>query len=126
MAIHPQCPIFESYCRSGLARAIGSVREECEKLEGLTGDTVVWQILPTMADPFTVFFNGNNSRVVVLPGFTRGVEFHPIQVLRQFDFRQDVFTEGHMPERFRLYPLNSSVMTEELARLMRGGIRSMI
>ena len=29
-----------------------------------------------------------------------------------------------MPERFRSYPLNSLVMTEELARLMRGGIRS--
>ena len=29
-----------------------------------------------------------------------------------------------MPERFQLYPLNSSVMTEELARLMRGGIKS--
>ena len=29
-----------------------------------------------------------------------------------------------MPKRFQLYPLNSSVMTEELARLLRGGIRS--
>ena len=124
MAIRPQRPVFESYYRSGHARAIRSVREEYEKLEGLTGDTVVWRILPTTVDPFTVFFNGNNARLVVLLGFTGGVEFHPIRVLRQFGFRQDVFTEGHMLERFQLYPLNSSEMMEELARLMRGGIRS--
>ena len=71
-----------------------------------------------------MFFNGNNARLVVLPGFNGGVEFHPIRVLRQFGLRQDAFIEGHMLERFRSYPLNSSVMTEELAGLMRGGIRS--
>ena len=81
MAIRPQRPVFEGYCRSGHARAIGRVREVYEKLEGLTGDTVVWRILLTVVDPFTVFFNGNNARLVILPGFTGGVEFHPIRVL---------------------------------------------
>ena len=124
MAIRPQRPVFESYCHSRHAQAIGSVREEYEKLEGLTEDTVVWRILPTAADPFTVFFNGNNAWLVILLGFTGGIEFHPIRVLQQFGLRQDAFIESHMLERFRSYPLNSSVMTEELARLMRGGIRS--
>ena len=41
MAIRPQRLVFESYCRSRLARAIGSVREEYEKLEGLTEDAVI-------------------------------------------------------------------------------------
>ena len=124
MAIRPQRLVYESYCHSRHAQAIGSVREEYEKLEGLIGDTVVWRILPSTVDPFTVFFTGNNAQLVVLSGFTRGIEFHPIWVLRQFGLCQDTFTEGHMPERFQLYPLNSSVMTEELARLMRGGIKS--
>ena len=71
-----------------------------------------------------MFFNGNNTRLVVLPGFARGVEFHPIRVLRQFGFRQDAFAEGQMPEIFQLSPLNSTVMTAELARLTQGGFRS--
>ena len=53
-----------------------------------------------MVDPFTMFFNGNNARLVILPGFTGGVEFHPIRVLRQFGLHQDAFIEGHMLERF--------------------------
>ena len=87
LAIRPQRLVFEGYCRSGHARAIRSVREKYEKLEGQTGDTVVWRILPTVADLYTVFFNENNAQLVVLPGFTGGVEFHPIQVLRQFGLR---------------------------------------
>ena len=81
MALRPQHPAFESYCHSGHARTIGCVREEYEKLEGLIEDAVIWQILPAATELFTVFFNGKNTRLVVLLGFTRGVEFHPIWVL---------------------------------------------
>ena len=94
MALCPQRPTFESYYRSGHAQTIGSVREEYENLWGLTEGAVIWRILPATAEPFIVFFNGSNTRLVVLLGFTGGVDFHPIQVLRQFGFRQDAFVEG--------------------------------
>ena len=82
IVLHPQRPAFESYCRFGHAQTIIGVREEYEKLERLTEGTVIWWILPTTAEPFIVFFNGGNKRLVVLLGFTRGVEYHPIRVLR--------------------------------------------
>ena len=81
-ALRLQRHAFESYCRSGHARTIGSVWEVYEKLEGLTEDIVIWRILPTAAEPFTMFFNGNNTQLVVLLGFAGGVEFHPIRELR--------------------------------------------
>ena len=124
MVLYPQRLAFESYCRSRHARTIGGVREEYEKLERLTEGTVIWRILPTTAEPFTIFFNRGSMRLVVLSGFTGGVEYHPIRVLQQLGFHQDAFAEGQMPEIFRLYPLSSMMMTAELARLMRGGIKS--
>ena len=124
MVLRPQRPAFESYCRSGHGRTIGGVQEEYEKLEMLTKGTVIWRILPTTAEPFTIIFNGGNMRQVILLGFTGGVEYHPIWVLRQFGFSQDAFAEGQMPEIFQLYPLSSTMMMAELARFMPGGIKS--
>ena len=78
---------FETYYSSGHARTIGTVCEEYERLEKLTDDTVTWRIILSAVEPFTVFFSVRNRRLVVLPGFTRGVEYYPIRVMRQFDFQ---------------------------------------
>lgn len=63
-------------------------------------------------------------RLVVLLGFTGGVEYHPFLVMRQFGFRHDAFVESAIPEFFRLYPLNLADMTTKLARLIRCGVQS--
>ena len=74
----PQRQAFEAYYSSGHAKTIKSVREEYERLSKLTDDTVNWYIIPTAAEPFTVFFSTHDIQLVVLPGFTEGVEYHPI------------------------------------------------
>ena len=82
--LHPQRSAFETYCSNGHARTIKIVREEYERLEKLTDDTVTWRIIPSAAEPFTVSFGVHDMRLVVLPGFTEGMEYHPIRVMRQF------------------------------------------
>ena len=119
-----QSSAFEAYCRSGHARTIRSVCEEYEKLEKVTKDAVTWRIVPSSVEPFTVFLSTCDMRLVVLSGFTGNVEYHPIRVMRQFDFRQDAFVESTMPESLWLYSFNSTVMTTKLARLMRRGVQS--
>ena len=74
--LHPQRSAFESYYRSGHALTIQSTHEEYEKLEKLTDDVVTWRIIPSAAEPFTIFFSTHDMRLVVLPGFTWGVEYH--------------------------------------------------
>ena len=76
--LHLQRTAFETYCNNSHARIIKSVYEEYERLEKLTDDTVTWRIIPSAAEPFTVFINTCNRRLVVPPGFTGGVEYHPI------------------------------------------------
>ena len=78
---------FETYCNSSHAKTIKSVQEEYEKLLKLTDDAVTWRIIPLAAEPFTVFFSARDMRLEVLPGFTGGVEYHPIRVMRQFGFQ---------------------------------------
>ena len=80
----PQKHAFETYCSSGHAKTIKIVHEEYERLEQLTDDTVTWRIIPSAVEPFTVFFGARDMRLVVLPWFTEGVEYHPIRVMRQF------------------------------------------
>ena len=96
----PQHSAFESYYSSGHAWTIGSVHEEYEKLERLTEGAVTWCILPTAAEPFTVFFNGGDMRLVILLGFTRGIEYHYVRVMRQFGFHQGAFAKCRLPEFF--------------------------
>ena len=58
-----------------------------ERLESLTVDTVTWHIIiPSDAKSFTVFFNDSDIRLIVLPRFTGGVEYHPIHVILHFDY----------------------------------------
>ena len=80
--LRPQRQAFETYCSSGHAKTIKGVREEYEKLLKLTDDTVTWRIIPSTVEPFTVFFGTRDMRLVVLPGFTEGMEYHPIWVMR--------------------------------------------
>ena len=84
--LRPQKHAFETYCSNGHAKTIKTVRKEYERLEKLTDDTMTWRIIPSAAKPFTVFFGTRNMRLVVLLGFTEGVEYHPIQVMWQFAF----------------------------------------
>ena len=63
-------------------------------------------------------------RLVVLPGFTRGVEYHPIRVMRQFSFQQGAFIDSTAPRLLQPYPLNSTAATTELADLMQHGVQS--
>ena len=79
--LHPQRHAIETYCSSGHARTIRSVPEEYQKLSELMDDAVAWRIIPSAVEPFTVFFDASDTQLVVLPGFTRGVEYHPIQVM---------------------------------------------
>ena len=77
-----------------------------------------------MVEPFTVFFSTCDIRLVVLPGFTEGVEYHPIRFMQQFDFQQDAFVDSTVPRLLQPYPLNSTAATTELANLMRHGVQS--
>ena len=63
-------------------------------------------------------------RLVVLPGFTGGVEYHPIRVMWQFDFQQGTFVDSTVPRLLQPYPLSSITATIELANLMRHGVQS--
>ena len=120
--LHPQRSAFEMYCSSRHAKTIKNVCEEYERLEKLTDDTVTWCIIPSAKEPFTVFFGPRDRRLVVLLGFVGGIEYHPIRVMRQFDFRQDAFVDSTAPDLLRLYPLNSTATITELAKLMRFGV----
>ena len=80
--LHPQRHANETYYSSGHARTIKTVLEEYQKLSKLTDDAVTWRIIPSAAEPFIVFFDARDTRLVVLPGFTGGVEYHPIWVMR--------------------------------------------
>ena len=82
--LRPQGHVIEAYCNSGHARTIKKVPEEYKKLSELTDDTVTWRIIPSAAESFTIFFDTRDARLVVLPGFTGGVEYHLIRVMRQF------------------------------------------
>ena len=64
-------------------------------------------------------------RLVVLPGFNRGVEYHPIRVMRQVGFQQGAFVDSTTPWLLLPYPLNSTTATTELANLMHHGVQSM-
>ena len=83
----PQRHAIEAYCSRGHARTIKSILEEYEKLSKLTDDAVTWRIIPSATEPFTIFFGARDMRLVELPGFIGGVEYHPIRVMRQFGFQ---------------------------------------
>ena len=80
--LRPQRHAIETYCSNGHARTIKSVLEEYQKLSELTDDAVTWRIISSAAEPFTVFFDARDTWLVVLPGFTGDVEYHPIRVIR--------------------------------------------
>ena len=120
--LRPQRSAFESYCHSSHAQTIQSVRKKYEKLSKLTDDTVTWRIIPSAAEPFTVFFSTCDMQLVVLPGFTKGVEYHPIQVMQQFSFQQGAFVDSTVHELLQPYPLSSTAVTTELANLMSHGM----
>ena len=80
--LRPRGNAIETYCNSGHARTTKSVLEEYKKLSELTNDTVAWRIIPSAVEPFTIFFNTRDARLVVLPGFTGGVEYNPVRVMR--------------------------------------------
>ena len=77
-----------------------------------------------MVEPFTVFFGTRDMRLVVLPRFTGGVEYHPIRVIRQFGLQQGTFVDSTAPRLLQTYPLNLTAATAELANLMQHGMRS--
>ena len=83
----PQRHAFETNCNSDHAKTIKSIQEEYKKLSKLTDDAVTWRIIPSAAEQFIVFFSTHDMRLVMLPGFTRGVEYHLIRVMRQFGFQ---------------------------------------
>ena len=95
--LRPQRSAFESYYRSGHAQTIQSVHKEYETLLELMDDAVTWRIIPSVAESFTIFFSTCDMRLVVLPGFIRGVEYHPIWVIRQFGFQQGPFVNSTVP-----------------------------
>ena len=64
-------------------------------------------------------------RLIVLPAFTRVVEYHPIQVMRQFGFQQGAFIDNTTLRLLQPYPLSSTAATTELASLMCHGVQSM-
>ena len=93
-------------------------------MEKLTDDTVTWRIIPSAAEPCTVFFGARDMRLVILPGFTQGVEYHPVRVMRQFGFQQGAFVDSTAPKLLQPYPFNTVAATTELAGLMRHGVKS--
>ena len=122
--IRPHRQAIETYCSSGHARTLKSVPEEYEKLSKLTDDVVTWCIFPSIAEPFTIFFSARDLRLVVLPGFTGGVEYHPIRVMRQFGFQQGAFIDSTSPRLTQAYPLTSTAATTKLADLMHHRVLS--
>jgi len=124
--VRPWSGIFEAYSRTHHASSLPGVPELCDRLKDLAEaeDTVTWCILASEPRTFTAFFNTTDIRLVVLPGFTGGVEYHPIRVLRQFGFCQDSFGQSNCPARYKEYVVGSNAITTELARRMREGVRS--
>ena len=122
--LHPQVHAFEAYCSSGRAKTVKSIKEEYERLSELTDDAVTWRIIPSMVEPFTVFFSTHDMQLVVLPGFTGGVEYHSIWVMWQFGFHQGTFIDSTTPRLLQPYPLSSTATTIELTDLMRHGVQS--
>ena len=89
--LHPQRSAFDAYYCNGHSRTISCVRDVYNVLEGLIEDSVTWRIIPADAEPFAAFFNDSDMRLIVLPGLTEGVEYHPIRVMQQFGYCQDAF-----------------------------------
>ena len=71
-----------------------------------------------------MFFDARDSRLVVLPGFTGGVEYHPIRVMRQFGYRQGAFIDSTAPRLMQPYPFSTTASTTVLADLMQHGVKS--
>ena len=113
--LHPQRSAFNAYCRSSHSQTISCAHDVYNVLEGLTEDSVTWHIIPADVEPFVAFFNDSSMRLIVLPGLTGGVEYHPIRVMRQFGYYQDAFEQDSMPNFYQLYLLSSTAMTTELA-----------
>ena len=90
----------------------------------LTNDVVTWRIIPSATELFIVFFGARDMRLVMLPGFTEGVEYHPIRVMRQFGFQQSAFVNSTAPRLLQPYPLSSTTATIELANLICHGVQS--
>ena len=90
----------------------------------MTDDAVTWRIIPSTAESFTVFFNVRDMRLVVLPRFARGVEYHPIRVMWKFGFQQGAFVDSIALELLLPYPLNSTAATTKLAHLIHNGVQS--
>ena len=59
--LRPQRHAIKTYCSSGHARTIKSVPEEYQKLSELTDDAVTWRIIPSVAEPFTIFFDARDT-----------------------------------------------------------------
>ena len=115
---------FEAYCSSDRAKTVKSVKEEYERLSALTDDAITWRIIPSVAEPFTVFLNARDTRLIVLPGFMASMEYHPIRVMCQFGFQQCTFVDSTAPELLQAYPLSTTAPTKKLADLMQHGVRS--
>ena len=116
--LRPQRHAIEIYCNSGHARTIKSVPEEYQMLSELMDDAMTWRIIPSAAEPFTVFFDARDTRLVVLPGFTGGEEYHPIWVMRQFGYRQGTFIDSTVPRLMQTYQLITAASTTVLVDLM--------
>ena len=63
-------------------------------------------------------------QLVVLPGFTEGVEYYPIRVMQQFGFQQGAFVNSTAPKLLQPYPFSTVAATTEVADLMRHGVKS--
>ena len=61
---------------------------------------------------------------MVLPGFTGGVEYHPIRVMRQFGYRQGAFIDSTVPRLMQPNPFSTTASKTVLADLMRHGVKS--
>jgi hypothetical protein len=86
-------------------------------------DFIDWCILPIKkTKPVRIWIDDLNAQVMVLPGPTGGVEYHPIRVLRQLRHTQIHFNDATLPERFRRYPPDSIHVMHEINAALKEGI----
>jgi hypothetical protein len=97
--------------------------EQQERIMSVIDEEVDWSLLPIAPPkPVRLWINDTDARVMVLPGLTGGVEYHPDRVLRQLGYLQGLGYDHKLPEKLAKYKHGSNQDMQEINFHLTKGI----
>jgi hypothetical protein len=86
-------------------------------------DEVDWCLLPIgRPKQVRLWMDKGEAKLMVLPGLAKGLEYHPIRVLRQLRHTQVPFQDAIMPRRFAQYPQDSIHIMHQINDALKNGV----